>query len=317
MNIEIESAYIVLESRNPAAVNQYFGEVIGLMPGEPTPGGAFTWRADGKAQRVVLAQGQANDATCIGFEASSRTAFDGVVTRLRKLGLNPVPGTAAQNRERRVAEMVRVPAPWGVEVEVVLGLENAATPFASAVYPKGFVTKDQGFGHFVFGLAGTDVYEASRQFALEGLGLNLSDTLRLPMGPVELKVSFFHCNARHHSLAIAQIPAPEVPQKLHHINFEVSQVVDVGAAYDRALAAGTPLANMLGQHENDGMVSFYSVSPDGWQVEVGATGRQITDNWDDVREYNRISIWGHQPPAIFAQMQGLAAPAAAPVPETI
>jgi catechol 2,3-dioxygenase-like lactoylglutathione lyase family enzyme len=65
------------------------------------------------------------------------------------------------------------------------------------------------------------------------------------MGPVELKVSFFHCNARHHSLAIAQIPAPEVPQKLHHINFEVKQVADVGAAYDRALAAGTPLANML------------------------------------------------------------------------
>ena len=59
------------------------------------------------------------------------------------------------------------------------------------------------------------------------------------------------------------------------------------------------------------------VVPDGWQVEVGATGRQITDNWDDVREYNRISIWGHQPPAIFAQMQGLTAPAAAPAPETV
>ena len=187
MNTEIESAYIVLESRNPAAVNTYLGEVIGLMPGEPTAGGAFTWRADGKAQRVVLAQGQANDATCIGFQASSRTAFDGVVSRLRKLGLNPVPGTAAQNRERRVKDMVRVPAPWGVEVELVLGLEAAPTPFASAVYPNGFVTGNQGFGHFVFGVAGTDVYEASRKFALEGLGLNLSDTLRLPMGPVDRK----------------------------------------------------------------------------------------------------------------------------------
>ncbi len=309
MNTEIESAYIVLESRNPAAVNTYFGEVIGLMPGQTTPGGAFTWRADGKAQRVVLAQGPANDASCIGFEASSRAAFDGVVARLRKLGLNPVPGTDAQNRERRVKRMVRVPAPWGVEVELVLGLEEAATPFASAVYPHGFVTGNQGFGHFVFGVAGADVYEASRKFALQGLGLKLSDTLRLPMGPVELNVSFFHCNARHHSLAIAQIPAPEVPQKLHHINFEVKQVADVGAAFERALAAGTPLANMLGQHENDGMVSFYSIGPDGWQVEVGATGRQITENWDDVREYKRISIWGHQPPAVFAQMQGLTAPA--------
>jgi hypothetical protein len=282
MNTEIESAYIVLESSNPAAVNKYLGGVIGLMPGQPTPGGASTWRADGRAQRVVLAQGSANDATCIGFEVASRAALDAAVLRLRKLGLEPVPGTDAQNKERRVKGMVRVPAPWGVEVELVLGLEDAATPFASAVYPNGFVTGNQGFGHFVFALAGTDVYEASRKFALEGLGLKLSDTLRLPMGPVELKVSFFHCNARHHSLALAQIPA-----------------------YERALAAGTPLANMIGQHENDGMVSFYSIGPDGWQVEVGATGRQITDNWDDVREYNRISIWGHQPPAVFAQMQGL------------
>jgi 2,3-dihydroxybiphenyl 1,2-dioxygenase len=317
MKTDIESAYIVLESRNPAAVNKYFGEVIGLMPGEPTAGGAFTWRADGKAQRVVLAQGQANDATCIGFEVSSREALDAAVTRLRKLGLDPVSGTPAQNRERRVKEMVRVPSPWGVDVELVLGLEEAATPFASKVYPNGFITGSQGFGHFVFGVAGADVYEAARKFALEGLGLKLSDYLRLPMGPVELNVSFFHCNARHHSLAIAQIPAPVVPQKLHHINFEVKQVADVGAAYERALAAGTPLANMLGQHENDGMVSFYSVGPDGWQVEVGATGRQITDNWDDVREYNRISIWGHQPPAVFAQMQGLTAPAGAPAPETV
>ncbi len=313
MKIDIQSAYIVLESRNPAAVDKYLGEVIGLMPGEPTASGASTWRADGKAQRVVLVQGQANDATCIGFEATSREAFDDCVARLRKLGLEPVAGTAAQNSERRVKEMVRVQAPWGVEVELVLGLEDAGKPFASAMYPNGFVTGNQGFGHFVFGVAGEDAYQASRKFALEGLGLKLSDTLRLPMGPVELNVSFFHCNARHHSLAIAQIPAPMVPQKLHHINFEVKQVADVGAAYERALAAGTPLANMLGQHENDGMVSFYSVGPDGWQVEVGATGRQITDNWDDVREYNRISIWGHQPPAVFAQMQGLAPAAATPV----
>jgi 2,3-dihydroxybiphenyl 1,2-dioxygenase len=314
MKIGIESAYIVVESNQPAAVNQYLGSVIGLMPGEPTPGGASTWRADGKAQRVVITQGPAQDATAIGFEATSSAAFDDVLARLRALGLSPVPGTDAERRERRVAELARVPAPWGVDVELVLGLEDAATPFSSAVFPHGFVTAGQGFGHFVFGVAGADAYEASRRFALEGLGLKLSDMLRMPMGPVELQVSFFHCNARHHSLAIANLPVPAVPQKLHHINFEVRRVADVGAAYERALVAGTPLANTLGQHEHDGMVSFYSVGPDGWQVEVGATGRQITDNWDDVLEYSRISLWGHQPPAVLAQMQGLLPAAAAPQP---
>ena len=306
MKVDLESAYIVLESKDPAAVNQYLGQVVGLMPGEPTAQGASTWRVDAKAQRVVVKPGTANDATCIGFEATSRAAFDATVARLRTLGLNPVPATDEQKKKRRVAEMVSVPAPWGVQVEVVMGLEQAATAFASAAFPEGFNTQDQGFGHFVFAVAGADVYEASRRFAIDGLGLKLSDWLRMPIGPVELNVSFFHCNARHHSLAVAQIPAPAVAQKLHHINFEVGKVSAVGLAYERALAAATPLANTIGQHENDGMVSFYSIGPDGWQVEIGATGRQVSDDWNDVREYSRISLWGHQPPAVLAQLQGLA-----------
>ncbi|KAF3998181.1 VOC family protein [Glaciimonas immobilis] len=305
MKIELESAYIVLESSKPAAISTYLTEVVGLMPGQATREGALTWRDDDKSQRVMLVEGASDDVTCIGFEATSLDSYEKVISQLRKLGLDPIPATDAQNQERRVERMIRVQAPWGVDVEVVFGLEKAATAFASVDFPNGFITKDQGFGHFVFAVASDDVYEASVKFATKGLGLKLSDYLKMPMGPIEMNVSFFHCNARHHSLAIAHLPVPVIAKKLHHINFEVNRVTEVGVAYERALASGTPIANMLGQHENDGMVSFYSVSPDGWQVEIGATGRQIGDDWCDVREYNRISLWGHQPPAIFAEMQGL------------
>ena len=92
----------------------------------------------------VVAHGPSNDATCIGFGACSRESFNATVSQLRKLGLAPATGTDAENRERRVAEMVRAPAPWGVDVELVFWLENAATPFASPVFPEGFITRDQG-----------------------------------------------------------------------------------------------------------------------------------------------------------------------------
>ena len=36
---------------------------------------------------------------------------------------------------------------------------------------------------------------------------------------------------------------------------------DVGAAFDRAWAAGLPIPNGLGRHDNDGMFSFYVASP--------------------------------------------------------
>jgi hypothetical protein len=111
---------------------------------------------------------------------------------------------------------------------------------------------------------------------------------------IVLEVRFFHCNARHHSLALARAPF-ELPQRLHHLMVETRDRDDVGRAFDRAFAAGLPLPNGLGRHDNDGMFSFYVQSPAGFQVEVGHGARQVTDPWTDDRRYDRISAWGHQP----------------------
>ena len=59
--------------------------------------------------------------------------------------------------------------------------------------------------------------------------------------------------------------------------FEVNDRDDVGAAFDRAWAAGLPIPNGLGRHDNDGMFSFYVASPAGFQVEVGHGARVVTD----------------------------------------
>ena len=111
---------------------------------------------------------------------------------------------------------------------------------------------------------------------------------------IELVVHFFHCNERHHSIALAHAPF-ELPQKLHHLMFETNERDDVGAAFDRAWATDLAIPNGLGRHDNDGMFSFYVQSPAGFQVEVGHGARVVTDDWDDDRRYDRISAWGHQP----------------------
>lgn len=301
MHRGLEAAYIGIESTDPARLGSYLTEVVGLMPGETASDGAATWRLDHKAQRVWVREGARGDAVCMGFEAADARVYDQVLERLSGQGWRVAAGAPEARRARRVRELAVVETPWGVPLEWVTGLEEAATPFSSPHYPEGFVTRGQGFGHFVFVVGTADEYEAARRFALVGLGLALSDWLRLPMGGTEMHVSFFHCNPRHHSLAIAFLPGADVSQRLHHINFEVAHVRSVGMAYDRALRTGTPLANALGQHANDGMVSFYSVSPDRWRVEIGATGRTVGDDWSDVREYDRISDWGHQPPDALAQ----------------
>jgi len=177
-------------------------------------------------------------------------------------------------------------------VELVLGLAAADEPYSSALVPGGFLTDGVGFGHLALA---TTAFEETARFLTEGLGFEQSDWLEMPMGPdFTLHLTFFHCNGRHHSLAIVHAPF-EFPQRLHHVMFEVNDRDDVGGAFDRAWASALPIPNGLGRHDNDHMFSFYVSSPAGFAVEVGHGGRIVGDDWDDNRKYDRISAWGHQP----------------------
>jgi len=149
-----------------------------------------------------------------------------------------------------------------------------------------------GFGHAVFATA---AFEEAHAFVTEALGLEQSDWLEMEIAEgIELEVRFYHCNPRHHTLALAKAPF-ELPQKLHHFMVETKMRDDVGFAFDRAWASGLPIPNGLGMHDNDRMFSFYVASPAGFMVEVGHGARIITDPWADDRRYDRISSWGHQP----------------------
>lgn len=291
MERAIELAYLGIEVPDPGSLTSFFGGVVGLMPGEPVDG-QVTWRNDERAQRIVVTAGPANDAAFVGFEAVDDAAFDAVTTRLADLGHEVVEGAAADLAARRVDRLVRVRAPWGVDVEVVRGLATADTPFDSPLMPSGFLTEGVGFGHVVFA---TTAFDESDRFLVDGLGFGQSDWLAMALGPgLELEVRFYHCNERHHTVALAKAPF-DLPQTLHHVMFETNGRDDVGAAFDRAWATDLDIPNGLGRHPNDGMFSFYVASPAGFQVEVGHGARVITDDWSDNRGYDRISAWGHQP----------------------
>ena len=70
----------------------------------------------------------------------------------------------------------------------------------------------------------------------------------IDMGGLPVVGNFYHCNGRHHSMALIFVPVPEFPKKLDHIMIETVSMDNVGHAYDRALAAGIPIARDLGRH---------------------------------------------------------------------
>ena len=289
---DLELGYVGLEISDPACLAGFFSDVIGLVPGEPVPAAGFSWRNDDRVHRVIVEPGPANDASFLGFEATSETAFDRVVSRLAGAGFNVEDGSAHDRRARRVERLIRTEAPWGMPVEIVERLAGAANPFGSSLMPSGFLTKGVGFGHAVFA---TTAFDESHRFLVDGLGLVQSDWLKMELGPaIELEVRFYHCNERHHSVALAKAPF-DMPQKLHHIMFETNDRDDVGRAFDRVWDSDLAIANGLGRHDNDGMFSFYVVSPAGFQVEVGHGARRVVEPWTNDRRYDRISAWGHQP----------------------
>lgn len=71
---------------------------------------------------------------------------------------------------------------------------------------------------------------------------------------------------------------------------------DVGHAYDRCLDAGVTITNTLGMHPNDRMFSFYARTPSAFDIEFGWGGRKIDDATWEIRQYDRLSVWGHRPP---------------------
>lgn len=291
MNHQLELGYLVLEVPEPGSLDTVLADVVGLLPGEPTASGDRTWRNDRRAHRVIVEPGSANDAVAVGFEATDAEAFNSTVARLQATGLAVVEDPV-RAEGRRVARLARTKAPWGTEAEIALAPADAPTPFSSALITGGFLTDGMGFGHVVFA---TTAFEESVAFLTDGLGFGQSDWLEMELAEgIRLEVRFYHCNARHHTVALARAPF-ELPQVLHHVMFEANERDDVGSAFDRLWASELGIPNGLGRHDNDGMFSFYLQTPAGFQIEVGHGARVITEDWNDNRAYDAISAWGHQP----------------------
>ena len=103
------------------------------------------------------------------------------------------------------------------------------------------------------------------------LGFTLSDRV----DEEHMKVRFYHCNGRHHSLAVAQVPGKV---GLNHLMLEVGEPRRRGhRARPRQAAPACPVLRGLGRHTNDLMTSFYMLTPSSFQIEYGHGGIVVDD----------------------------------------
>ncbi|MBX3707056.1 MAG: VOC family protein [Pseudomonadales bacterium] len=282
--------YIGLEVRDTAAWDGFLHDAVGLMRGRPTPAGIATYRTDDQAQRLCLHHGASDDVGYLGFQVRDPAALQAVARQLEHDGFGVELASGDQCAERRVMEMIRTTDPDGLEVEIFCGPYLAPEcPFRSIVC-SGFVTAEQGLGHVVLSVADSD---AARRFYEQALGFCLSDFVVLGPPGGSIEIVFLHCNPRHHTVALAPVPGGK---RLLHFMVQMQNLNDVGSALDRCGAGGVPLSMGLGCHTNDHMVSFYAVTPSGFDVEIGSGARIIDEATWRVARHAAVSIWGHRRP---------------------
>ena len=209
------------------------------------------------------------------------------INRVEQSGIQVETGDAQLAATRNVKGLAWFVDLTGVRHELCHGQKAGSDPFTPGQGVSGFVTGDQGLGHLV--LMVPDL-EAATEFYMGLLGFRHSDDIE-----AGLKVRFFHCNPRHHTLAITETPGH---RGVHHLMLQVETIDDVGLAYDRVVESGTPIAMGIGKHPNDEMTSFYVRTPGGFEIEYGTGGLEIPmdEEWP-VGQFDQLSIWGHTPPA--------------------
>ncbi|MFD0901812.1 VOC family protein [Actinomadura sediminis] len=293
-----ELAYVVYEASSLRDWEHFAVDLLGMQLAEKSAD-AIALRTDEKAYRWLVRRGPADDLAASGYEVADDAALDELVGRLTAAGVEAAEGDAALAASRKVDRIVVTADPMGNRVELVTGFADAAAPFRSGVLLGGFVTGAGGAGHQVL-LAKGVARDAYLEFYENLLGFRISDRIVEELAPgVFADLVFLRCNPRHHSVAFGDMPHPK---RTHHFMVEVTDIRDVGMAYDRCMDAKQPFEMTLGMHPNDHMFSFYVRTPSGFSVEYGWGGLLVDDETWQVTTLDRLHSWGHRPPGAVADL---------------
>src|SRR5882757_315637 len=158
------------------------------------------------------------------------------------------------------------------------------------------VRRHHGMGHLAIF---TTKLEQLHTYWNNLLDLRLTDFITERVGPVTGKLRFLRAGECQHSIAVANIarlPIDPIRTSVQHVNIQVAQLEDMLDAYHRVRDLGFAMAWTVGQQTNDRELSFYCVTPSGFELEVGWNPVVITPELEETWEpshYKGISIWGH------------------------
>lgn len=276
-----------LQCPDIAATTAFYRDLVGLDVHERADGTVWL-RCSDKPYDIVLVSGPAG-LTGAGFELESDADLDRAFTRLDKLGtdvrwLSPASCSALElGRALSFSDPVSA-----LECTFYAGQAKATAPYVPAR------TQIARLGHLVLNVQDLP---AAHRFWADALGFAVSDR-------VEGTAEWLRCwpNPLHHSLALLQHSA----NTLHHINFMVTDIDDIGQAMNRMKQADVPIVFGPGRHLPSTSIFLYFLDPDGNTNEF-SFGMELFGEHDarPPRELEHkaevMDTWGSRPDPRFGK----------------
>ncbi|MEQ8268618.1 MAG: VOC family protein [Parvibaculum sp.] len=228
----------------------FYEPVLGLQRAGKAANGEHLFRCSPRHHDIVLHQAQAPGLRRVGWEMESADHVARIRKHLASLGIAIHEVDADESALLGLHDAFRITEPnSGATFEYFHSFEEAADPFAPTV------AKIERLGHVVLGV---ENYAEAEKFFMEKLNFRASDR-------IEGGVTFMRCfpNPLHHSLGLSNAPT----NRLHHVNFMVTDVDDIGKALWRMKKNDVPIVFGPGRHPPSDSMFLYFLDPDGMTVE--------------------------------------------------
>lgn len=245
----VRLGYVALNVTDIDRSRHFYETLVGLMVTETGPHGEVFLRCSKAHHDVILYPSSQAGLRCLGWQMEDDAQLDKLEQICADVNVEFSPvakqelDVRTQNRTLRFTDPVT-----GIVSEFYAQMKEDYDFEPS-------VAKIQRLGHVVIS---TPDFEKAVRFYMDKLNFRSSDV-------IDQRVNFMRCfpNPFHHSFGIGKGDT----NGLHHLNFMVSEIDDIGKALWRYQKNDVPIASGPGRHPPSNSVFLYAVDPDGLTVE--------------------------------------------------
>lgn len=251
--------YVALTVTDLDRSTDFYSRLLDLEVSERTPE-RVCLRCSSDHHNVVLSPGPVAGLNRVGFQLESEAELDQAWEHFRAQGLDPVELDAETLRSLRQERSFRVKEPVsGLTMEYYASMLQPARAY------QPLMARIARLGHVLIGVKD---YDAALKSFTTTFGFRVSDH-------TPGHSAFLRCfpNPFHHSFGLVRSEG----NQLHHVNFMVSSIDDVGRAMNRLKEAGVEVVFGPGRHFSSGSIFLYFLDPDGLLAEYSFEMEQFPE----------------------------------------